>query len=111
MTKQLRGIIELGDPDCVHDETVRNEEEYNNHQIGRCKKCGRVRDYTIAQDWGWNNKSSKGGKKIKEKKSNSLSRGILEKLRLKVMVTNQPRVCRNADGGETIVGEGNPVWG
>jgi len=41
----------------------------------------------------------------------SLSRGILEKLRLKVMVTNQPRVCRNADGGETIVGEGNPVWG
>ena len=66
MTKQLRGIIELGDPDCVHNETVRNEEEYNNHQIGRCKKCGRVRDYTIAQDWRWNNKSAKGGKKRKE---------------------------------------------
>ena len=47
MTRQLRGIIELGDPDCVHDETVRNEEEYNSHQIGRCKKCGRVRDYTV----------------------------------------------------------------
>ena len=66
MTKQLRGIIELGDPDCVHDETVRYEEEYNSHQIGRCKKCGRVRDYTVAQDWRtYNNKSAKGGKKRK----------------------------------------------
>ena len=60
MTRQLRGIIELGDSDCIHNETVRCEQEYNNHQIGRCKKCGRVRDYTIAQDWRTdNNKSAK----------------------------------------------------
>ncbi len=49
--------IAEGNPDCVHYEVICQEWEYDLHWIGRCRKCGRVRDYTLLQAVYQNNRS------------------------------------------------------
>ncbi len=52
-----RATITEGKPDCVHYEIIQQEQDNGLHWIGRCKYCGRVRDYTVLQAVYQNNRS------------------------------------------------------
>lgn len=49
--KKPDGIVTPGTEGCIHFEVLRYEEEMDNHLIGRCRHCPRVKDYTVLQDW------------------------------------------------------------